>query len=129
MIYEFVKDRLQAVEGLQKNVFPTGACIDDVEGAFAVYTLKGRTPVRDLSGDLHHYVEEVMIDFLGELYDPLHELYCQAEESFCLANVQTGHGEFVFSVTCASAEPDALDVNTALLRRSMLVTILWCPAE
>lgn len=127
MIYEFIKTRLQSVDGLQEKVFPPGVCIDEVEGAFAVYTLKKRTPVRDLSGELHHYVEEVSVDFVGEIYDELHELYCAAEESFNVSNLDTGHGEYIFSVAISSPEPETFDPNYALLRRTMLVYIHWCP--
>lgn len=127
MIYEFVKNRLRAVEGLQGNVFPTGVCIDDIDGAFAVYTLKKRTPVKDLGGEVHHYVEEIVVDFLGTLYDELHELYCGAEEALDVANLDTGSGEYIFSIGCESTEPDAFEPNEALLRRSMLVTVNWCP--
>lgn len=129
MIHEFVKDRLQAVAGLQGNVFPVGPCVDDIEGAFAVYTMKKRTPIKDLSGEVHHYSEEVVLDFLSELYDEVQEIYCMAEASLDLSNLDTGHGEYVFSVNCESAEPEGLDINTSLLRRSMLVTINWCPKE
>lgn len=126
MIYEFVKDRLRTVEGLHANVYPTGVCIDDIAGAFAVYTLKKRTPVKDLSGEVHHYVEEIVVDFLGALYDELHELYCDAEEALDVANLETGSGEYIFSIGCESQEPDAFEPNEELLRRSMLVTIIWC---
>lgn len=129
MIYEFVKERLQTVEGLRENVFPTGVNIDEVEGAFAVYTLKKRTPIKDLSAEVHHYVEEFLVAFLGEVYDELHELYCAAEAAFDVSEFDTGHGEYIFSVNCENTEPDALDVDTALLCRSMLVTINWCPIE
>lgn len=127
MIYNFLKGRLESVDALGGNVFPTGACIDDVEGAFAVYTFKEQTSVKDLSGEVHHYRDVILVDFLGKVYDDLHEIYCQVQEALDVNNYDTGNGEYIFSVDCISPEPDSHDLETGLLRRSMQVTILWCP--
>lgn len=133
MIYDFIVDRLKSVDSLKGNLFPTGVCIDDIYSAddsdffFAVYTFKSRTPVRDLEGDLHHYVEEVTIDFVGKLYDQLHIRYDAVEAAFQVLNEETQTGEYIYSVTCSSPEPDAFDPDFGLLRRSMLVTIHWVP--
>lgn len=127
MIYQFLKDRLETVPALAGAVYPTTVNIDDVEGAFAVYTYRDRTPVSDLSGEVHHYAESILLDFLGESYDELHELYFQAETALSVSNLDTGNGEYIFSVSCASTEPDKFNAETNLLRRTMLVTIRWCP--
>ena len=127
MIYQFLKARLETVPALTGAVYPTTVNIDDVEGAFAVYTCRDRIPVSDLSGEVHHYVESILLDFLGESYDELHELYCQAETALSVSNLDTGNGEYIFSVSCASTEPDKFNAETNLLRRTMLVTIRWCP--
>lgn len=127
MIYQFLKSRLETVPALAGAVYPTTVNIDEIEGTFAVYTFKGRTPVSDLSGDVHHYVESILLDFLGDSYDELHELYYQAEAALAVSNSDTGNGEYIFSVACANAEPDSFNSETHLLRRTMQVTILWCP--
>ena len=127
MIYQFLKSRLESVPALAGAVYPTTVNIDEIEGTFAVYTFKGRTPVSDLSGDVHHYVESILLDFLGDSYDELHELYYQAEAAFAVSNLDTGNGEYIFSVACANAEQDSFNPGTHLLRRTMQVTILWCP--
>lgn len=127
MIYQFLKARLESVQTLAGAVYPTTVNIDDISGAFVVYTYKDRTPVKDLSGDVHHYVENLLLDFLGENYDELHELYHQAEAALTVSNLDTGDGEYIFSVTCASTEPDKFSPETHLLRRTMQVTIRWCP--
>lgn len=127
MIYQFLKSRLGSVPALTEAVYPTTVNIDEIEGTFAVYTFKGRTPVSDLAGDIHHYVETILLDFLGNSYDELHELYYQAEAALAVSNYDTGNGEYIFSVICANAEPDKFSPETHLLRRTMQVTILWCP--
>lgn len=127
MIYQFLKSRLESVPALAEAVYPTTVNIDDIEGAFVVYTYKDRTPVADLSGDVHHYVETILLDFLGEDYDELHELYHQAESALIVSNLDTGNGEYIFSVACASTEPDGFNSENHLLRRTMQVTIRWCP--
>ena len=127
MIYQFLKSQLESVPALVGAVYPTTVNIDEIEGTFAVYTFKGRTPVSDLSGDVHHYVETILVDFLGDSYDELHELYYQAEAALAVSNSDTGNGEYIFSVACANGEQDSFNPETHLLRRTMQVTILWCP--
>ena len=132
MIYDFIVDRLKNAEGLGENIFPVGVNIDDIYTpengfAFTVYTCSKRTPEYDLEGELHHYKEEVLIDFIGRMYDKIHAMYDATEKSFTVSEYDTGGGEYIFSSRCASPEPDAFDVDHGLLRRPMLVTILWCP--
>lgn len=127
MIYQFLKSRLESVPVLTGAVYPTTVNIDEIEGTFAVYTFKNRTPVSDLSGEVHHYVETILLDFLGDSYDELHELYYLAEAALAASNLDTGNGEYIFSVVCANVEQDSFNPETHLLRRTMQVTILWCP--
>lgn len=126
MIYEFLIDRLGPV--MDQQVYPSGVCIDDIPSPFAVYTYKDRTAIRDLGGELHHYQESVTLDFLGELYDQLHELARQAEDLLTVSNYDTGHGEYIFSASCASPEPDSFDPDTGLHRRTVQLNMDWCPA-
>ena len=128
MIYQFLKSRLESVPVLAGAVYPTTVNIDEIEGTFAVYAFKSRAPVADLSGDIHHYVENILLDFLGESYDELHELYYQAEAALTVSNLDTGYGEYIFSASCANTEPDKFSPENHLLRRTMQVTIRWCPA-
>ena len=127
MIYQFLLSRLETVPALVGAVYPTTVNIDDIEGSFAVYTYKDRTPVADLSGNVHHYVENILLDFLGESYDELHEIYHRAEAALAVSNLDTGNGEYIFSASCASVEPDKFSLDTHLMRRTMQVTIRWCP--
>lgn len=132
MIYDYVVDRLLQADGLGKNVFPVGVNIDDIYTAdndfsFTVYTFKSRQPHYDLEGDLHHYTEEVIVDFVGRLYGKIHALYDAVETAFTECNVATDTGEYICSAHCSSPEPDAFDVDYGLLRRTMLVTIDWYP--
>ena len=127
MIYQFLKGRLESVPALTGAVYPTTVCIDGIEGAIVVYTYEGRTPFADLSGEVHHYEEIILLDFLGEIYDELHELYCLAEQALTVSNSDTGNGEYIFSVKCSSTESDKFHPDTHLLRRTMRVTIRWCP--
>ena len=132
MIYDFIVDRLKQADGLGENVFPVGVNIDtiytaDNDFAFTVYTCTRRTPEYDLEGNLHHYKEEVLIDFVGRMYHSIHAMYDSTEKSFTVSDLDTGTGEYIFSSRCACPEPDAFDVDYGLLRRTMLVTIRWCP--
>lgn len=132
MIYDFVVNRLEQADGLGENIFPVGVNIDDIYTAdndffFTVYTFKGRQPQYDLEGDLHHYTEEVIVDFIGRIYSTIHALYDAAEASFVGCDFDTDTGEHICSVRCSSPEPDAFDVEYGLLRRTMLVTIDWFP--
>lgn len=132
MIYDFVIARLKGSEGLGEHIFPVGVNIDDIYTAdndfsFTVYTFNQRTPEYDLEGNLHHYTEEILIDFIGRRYDRIHAMYDAVEKSIFVSNLDTASGEYVFSARCSSPEPDAFDADHGLLRRTMLVTILWCP--
>lgn len=132
MIYNFVVDRLEQVDGMKDRIFPVGVNIDDIYTAdndffFSVYNFQRRTPEYDLEGDLHHYTEEIVVDFIGRLYDKLHEAYAAVENAFCVGDISTDTGEYIFSVRCSSPQPDAFDPEYGLLRRTMLVTIQWCP--
>lgn len=131
MIYDFIVDRLKQAEGLGENIFPVGVNIDDIytadnDFAFTVYTFNRRTPEYDLEGDLHHYTDEVIIDFIGRMYHTIHAMYDATEKAFTVSDLDTGAGEYIFSSRCTSPEPDAFDADHGLLRRTMLVTIQWC---
>lgn len=132
MIYDFIVDRLSRAEGLGVNVFPVGVNIDDIytadnDFAFTVYTFNRRTPEYDLEGALHHYTEEVLVDFIGRRYDGIHAMYDAVEKAFRVSDSGTGTGEWIYSVRCSNPQPDAFDPDSGLLRRTMLVTINWVP--
>lgn len=132
MIYDFILSRLSQVEALKGKVFPVGVNIDDIysadnDFAFTVYCCSRRTPTYDLEGNLHHYDDEVIVDFIGRMYHTVHTMYDDVEKTFAVSDLDTGTGEYIFSVSCSSPEPDAFDVEYGLLRRTMLVTIQWCP--
>lgn len=128
MIFEFLRKRLEDIPDLSDKIFPTGATIDDLDGPMVVYSFKKRTPIKDLSGEVHHYTEEIVLDFLGQDYDQLHELYCEAEETLSVSNLYTGTGEYIFDSTAISPEPDTHDLDTGLIRRTMQLNVNWCPA-
>ena len=133
MIYDFVVDRLKQAKELGENIFPVGVNIDDIytadnDFAFTVYTFKRRTPIYDLEGELHHYADDIIVDFIGRVYDRIHAMYDAAEEVFTVSDSDTEAGEYIFSARCSSPEPDAYDAEYGLLRRTMLVAIDWCPA-
>ena len=134
MIYDFIANRLKTVEEIGENVFPVGVNIDDIYSAdanfsFTVYTFVRRTPETDLEGELHHYTEEVMVDFIGFLYQDSHAMYDAVEKAFAVSNLDTGTGEYIFSIRCASPQPDAFDPELGLLRRTMQLTIQWVPVS
>jgi hypothetical protein len=134
MIYDFVSNKLKAVATVGENVFPVGVNIDDIystdqEFSFTVYTFTRRTPEVDLEGDLHHYKEEVLVDFIGYLYEKVHAMYDAVEKAFTVSNLDTGTGEYVFSIRCSSPQPDAFDPELGLLRRTMQLSIQWVPVS
>lgn len=132
MIYDFIVGCLKQADGLGENIFPVGVNIDDIYTAdndfsFVVYTCIRRTPEYDLEGELHHYTDEVLIDFIGRMYHSIHAMYDAAEKAFTISDLDTGAGEYIFSSRCSSPEPDAFDAEYGLLRRTMQVSIQWCP--
>lgn len=132
MIYNFVADTLKSVDEIGENVFPVGVNIDDIYSAnrdfsFTVYTFVRRTPEVDLEGEIHHYNEEVLVDFIGYLYQKIHAMYDAVERAFTVSNLDTGTGEYIFSIHCASPQPDAFDPELGLLRRTMQLSIQWVP--
>ena len=129
MIYEFIKNGLQAVEGLQGNVFPVTVNVDEIDGAFAVYNFGSSIPINDMMGQTHHYATAVDVDFIGPLYDELHDLYRQASVMLTASNLDAGHGEYIFSSVCSSVEPEQFDPDSGLFRRPMQVGIDWCLLE
>ena len=134
MIYDFIVSRLNSASALGPNVFPVGVNIDDIysaenDFAFTVYTCKSREPEYDLEGGIHHYSDQVIVDFIGRLYHRLHEMYADTESAFSVSDLDTGNGEYIHSVRCSSPEPDAFDPEHGLLRRTMLISIDWSPME
>lgn len=132
MIYDFVANKLKEVKEIGENVFPVGVNIDDIYAPdsnffFTVYTFARRTPELDLEEELHHYTEEVLIDFVGYLYQSIHAMYDAVEKAFSVSNLETNTGEYIFSIRCASPQPDAFDPDLGLLRRTMQLTIQWVP--
>lgn len=129
MIYEFMRAALEKLDGLEDKVFPPGVCVDDVDGPFVVYTFGSRRPVTDLSGEVHHYEETVTLEFLGPVYDKLHELYLQAEDALNVSNYDTGCGEYIFGTSCSSSSPDGHYRDAALYSRTMQWNVYWCPID
>lgn len=128
MIYDFLIDQLEGVCGLTGGVYPPGVCIDDVEPPFAVYFFEQTTAARDLSGAVHHYTDTIRVDFIGEHYDAIFSIWAEARDMLQnVSNLDTGHGEYVFSVSCGAADADTADVDTDLMRKSLMITVLWCP--
>lgn len=132
MIYKFIIDRLEE-SGIEPDlIFPVGANLDGVltpsqDVHFAVYTIRSRDPEYDLEGDLHHYREDVLVDFIARRYDTVHRLYDRAERKFSSFDPEASEDEYIFSVACSSPEPDAFDPEFGLYRRTMLVRINWSP--
>ena len=132
MIYEYVLNRLKKAEVLGEDIYPVGVNIDDIYSAnndiaFTVYTFKSRTPVTDLDGELHHYRDEVNVDFISRLYDKTHAMYDAVEAVLAVSEVDTESSEWIHNVECISPEPDAFDPEYGLYRRTMLVRIDWSP--
>lgn len=132
MIYNFVADTLKTVDEIGENVFPVGVNIDDIHStncdfSFTVYTFVRRTPETDLEGNLHHYTEEVLVDFVGYLYEGIHAMYDAVEKAFSVSDFNTGTGEYIYSTRCVSPQPDAFDPELGLLRRTMQLSIQWVP--
>lgn len=127
MIFEFLRMRLEGISALSGKIFPTGATIDEMDGPMVVYSFAKRIPTKDLSGEIHHYTEEIILDFLGQDYDQLHELYCHAEEALSVSNQDTGAGEYIFFSAAISPEPETHDPDTGLIRRTMQLNVIWCP--
>ncbi len=126
MIYEAIKGAVASVTAL-RGVYPTGVCIDEEEFPIAVYTFGKQTAETDLSGEVHHYTDEVFIDLLSESYVQLHDLYRQVERALlALANGADGAGEYIFGVSCGSPEADAADLPIGLMRRTLQCSIQWC---
>lgn len=127
MIFDFLRSRLESIPELSGKIFPIGATIDDLDGPMVVYSFSKRTPTKDLSGEVHHYAETIVLAFLGLDYDQIHALYCAAEESLSVSNLDTGTGEYIFSANVLSPEPEACDPDTGLIRRTMQLNVIWCP--
>lgn len=127
MIYEVIKAAIETVEPLTGKVFPTSVVVDEEEPPFAVYTFGEQTAVTDLSGAVHHYVDEVLIDFWAATYDQVWELYRAAEHALrAMADREDGCGECIFGVECGSPNNDAADLDLGLNFRRMTVSVQWC---
>lgn len=128
MIFEYIRSQLEKIDELKGNVFPSGgAVIDEIEGPFVEYVFQKRTSVRDLSGEIHHYRDEIVLGFQGTDYDTLHDLYFRAEELLAVTNQNTGSGEYIFSVETSSPAPDGYNSDNNLLIRMLQLNVIWCP--
>lgn len=130
MIYAAVKDAVEQVEALADKCFPAGVCIDDVAMPCAVYSFGKRKAIRDLSGQVHHYTDEAIVDVLAEDYDTVHQLAWEVERALSdLAQQPDGAGAYIFGVDCDTPENDGADLSLGLMRRSVQATLQWCPLE
>ena len=130
MIYETIKRTVEAVPELAGSVFPTGASVADVEAPFAIYSFGEQAEVSDLSGNVHHYIDEVLIYLYAETYDQVHALYRSAQQRMKgLANAATGDGQYIFGVQCEADKEDGIDLNLDLMARALKVTVQWCDLD
>ena len=128
-MYRYIRQRLEALEGLQGKVFPVTAMIDNVDGAFAVYTGVPPTAVRDMEGRFHHFRERFAVDFIGPFYDQLRGLYEAAYGLLDDYDVQTDYGKYIFSAECSGTELEQFDPDAGLYRVPMQVDIKWAPVD
>lgn len=127
MIYEFLREQLETLDGLTGGVYPGGVCVDEVKAPFAMYTFQSTEAEKDLGGMIHHWTDSIFVDFCAETYDQVHALWWAAAHRLgAVSNLDTGHGEYIFSISCTAPEADGGDQDLALMRKGMLVTILWC---
>lgn len=127
MLFEAIKAALESVPALADKVFPLSVVIDDTPPPFAVYTFGEQTAVTDLNGAVHHYTDEIIIDFWAETYDQAHELFRAAEAALrAAANSDDGCGEYIFGVACGSQDSDAAESSLGLQIRRMVATVQWC---
>lgn len=131
MIYETIKEMLGRADGLsEEHIYPAGVVLDDVERPCCLYTFAEQEPVRDLSGEVHHWETRVLVDFFASTFDEVHALYDSAANVFLAAiNWEDGHGHVIFSATPRSREPDNVIPDLSLMHRSMEVQLLWCDIE
>lgn len=126
MIYEFIKEKLNTLEPITGKIFPVSANLDEVEGALAVYSFQSTTPTRDMCGEIHHYTDVVYVDLLGPMYDQLAQLYFDAQDILDVSNLDTGYGEFIFSLETSVPERDVFDPDVGLYRKSLKIDVNWC---
>ena len=127
MIYEWLVDKLEAVEALGEKVYPVAVCVDDVEPPLAIYKTLNTDYVRDISGDVHHVAEVVEITLLGPDYETLHQIAQAAVEGLeAVSNLDTGTGEWLFSAMCDQAEPEGFDTTMGIMSKTIRVTLRYC---
>lgn len=127
MIYESIKSAVEFVPDLAGNVFPSGACVDDVEPPFAIYNFADQTVVADLSGNVHHYADTILIYIYASTYDQAHSLYRAVQDQLlALASSANGHGQWIFGVQCGADKEDGIDFDLDLMARALKATVQWC---
>ena len=139
MIYQTIRATLEQLPALQPvrdedgeeqgRVYPPGVCIDDVTLPIAVYARGECAEVVDLCGRVHHYSEQVTVDILAKTYDEVQELSWAAEKALRALGGTETEDAYVFGVQITVPEPDGADADLELQRRSLRLTVQWCPLE
>ena len=130
MLYEYLVAALESLPELRNNVYPTGVCIDEVEPPICVYTFMNNNKVAELSGEVHHEVDEIMVDILSPYFSTAYSVSRQVESLFqAVSNLDTEHGVYIFSGEASIPQQDGFDVETGLYRRGVLVRLCWCEKE
>lgn len=124
MVESYILSKLDKVSGLSFQVYPTAAPIGDCHPPFAIYTVLGSAPTRDLSHDIVSILDTVRVDLYGDDYDALCALALDVETAL-LAECEEYDDMYVFSCTVARGEPDGFDMNMELHRKTLSVAVRY----
>lgn len=123
MVEHFIVSKLDTIAELSNQVFPSAVPVGDCEPPFAIYSVVGSVPTTDLSDEIAYYTDTIRVHFLGDDNDVLCSLVKIAET---LLSVQCEEFEdiYIFS-SCVIGEPDGFDLNLAMHRKTILVTVRY----
>lgn len=124
MVESYIVSKLDTVTELSRQVYPTAAPVGSCHPPFAIYTVVGSAPTRDLSGEIVSILGTIRIDLYSDDYDALC-LLAHTVEMALLAENEEYEDMYVFSAAVGRGEPDGFDMNMELHRKTLSVAVRY----
>lgn len=124
MVESFLVSKLDTIPELSGQIYPTAAPVGSCQPPFAIYTMSGSVPTRDLYGDVVYILDTIRVDLYGDDCDVLCVLAAAAENAV-FAECEEYGDIYIFSSSSARGEPDGFDMNMELHRKTLSVAVRY----
>lgn len=124
MIENYIVSKLDTIQALRGHAYPTAAPVGECKPPFAIYTILGHTPTRDIYDNLIYYTDTVRVDLYHDDNDALGAIAAEAEAAMGAQN-QEFEDMYIYSCTATGSDPDGFDMNLAMHRKTLSVAVQY----